>query len=287
MNGISNGDGSPVERSEAEEVPFVCGLFTYHREPAPDRVRQPGCPEMRPQVPRRRPLLRGRALNVIAPHSVVAVRRARCPGRTLSLAALLLALMAGASLLHACASGSDQPAGAAAPEATLPSEPVLPPGADGDLLQAAALGDIFRVEELLDEGADVNARTSTGATALMGALYNRFPRTAELLIARGADVNARSDRGRTALHQAAWEGYAEIATLLLRRGADPDARADDRTTPLMWAAMKGRVAVARVLIAGGADIDATSSAGATAESLALQSGHRDVARALQTADGKN
>ena len=213
------------------------------------------------------------------PHSVVAVLPPRRPCR-IRLAALLLLVLTGASLLHACASRSDEVRPRTTPEAT------LPPGPEGELLRAAAFGDIFRVSELLDSGVDIDARTSHGATALMGALYYRFPRTGELLIARGANVNARSDRGLTALHQAAWEGFTEVVAILLRKGADANARADDGTTPLMWAAMKGHDEVTRVLIASGADIGATSDTGATAASLALKSGHPDVVRVLQMAEGR-
>ena len=216
---------------------------------------------------------------MIESHSVAAVRRARRPCRIPALAALLLLMVTATSFLHACTSRPDG-ARPTTPEAT------IPPGPEGELLRAAAVGDIFRVDELLNSGVDINARTNDGATALMGALYYRFPRTAELLIVRGADVNARSGRGLTALHQAAWEGYAEIAANLLRKGADANARTDDGTTPLMWAAMKGHDEVARVLVASGADVGATSGTGETAASLALKSGHPDVVRVLQAAEGR-
>lgn len=217
---------------------------------------------------------------MIDTHSIAAVLPAQRSRRILALAALILLVMTMASLLYACASRSDE----ARPATT--SETTVPPGPEGELLRAAASGNIFRVDELLDAGVDVNARTADGATALMGALYYRFPRTGELLIARGADVNARSNRGLTALHQAAWEGYAEIVAMLLQKGADPNARSNDGETPLMWAAMKGHDDVARLLIANGADINATTDTGATAASLARNSGHPDIAGLLQAAEGR-
>jgi ankyrin repeat protein len=181
--------------------------------------------------------------------------------------AVPLLLLIAAPLLDACAPKSNQARPATETEAA------LPPGPEGELLRAAAFGDIFRVSELLDAGVDVNARTLDGATALMGALYYRFPRTAELLIARGADVDARSNRGVTALHQAAWEGYARIVAMLLQKGADPNARNKNGETPLMWAQMKGHDDVARLLIASGADINAATDSRATAASLAHSAGN--------------
>ncbi|MBK8210369.1 MAG: ankyrin repeat domain-containing protein [Rhodospirillales bacterium] len=140
----------------------------------------------------------------------------------------------------------------------------------------------LHVDELLDAGVDVNARTLDGATA-PGVPFTAGSQDGELLIARGADVNAHSNRGVTALHQAAWEDYAEIVAMLLQRGADPNARSNGGETPLMWAAMKGHDDVARLLIANGADINATTDTGATAASLARNSGHADIAGLLQAA----
>ena len=54
---------------------------------------------------------------------------------------------------------------------------------------------------LLDKGAEVNARSSGNATALMWAVAD-LPKVRQLM-ARGADVNVVSSSGRTALFLAA------------------------------------------------------------------------------------
>ena len=108
----------------------------------------------------------------------------------------------------------------------------MPEGRNGQLLSAAALGDIFSVEKLLNEGTDINARASNGTTALMGAAYAGYPRTTEYLILRGAQIDAQSTDGLTALHYAAGAGYTEIVGKLLDAGADPNAKSADGTTPL-------------------------------------------------------
>jgi ankyrin repeat protein len=46
-----------------------------------------------------------------------------------------------------------------------------------------------------------------------------------LLVGRGADVNARTKAGWTALHFAAREGYADVVELLLASGADVSVKA--------------------------------------------------------------
>ena len=52
------------------------------------------------------------------------------------------------------------------------------------------------------------------------------------LLERGADVNVRNHKGQTALHCAARAGFLDIVALLLDRGADVDATDDDGRTPL-------------------------------------------------------
>ena len=140
--------------------------------------------------------------------------------------------------------------------------PTLPEGMDGRLLSAAALGDIFSVEKLINEGADVNARASNGTTALMGAAYAGYPRTAEYLISRGAQIDAQSADGLTALHYAAGAGHTDIVGRLLDAGADPNMTSGDGTTPLMKATRAGREATVKRLVAGGAVTDSTSESGA-------------------------
>lgn len=78
------------------------------------------------------------------------------------------------------------------------------------------------------------------------------------LLDRGADVNVRNHKGQTALHCAARAGFVEIVALLLDRGADLNATDDDGRTPLA-AAMRSTVrdkariaAVIKLLEAAGA-----------------------------------
>ena len=55
------------------------------------------------------------------------------------------------------------------------------------------------VKMLLDAGAEINAQTNDGETALMTAArwYNR--KTIQLLIENGADVDIKDNEGKTAL----------------------------------------------------------------------------------------
>jgi ankyrin repeat protein len=87
------------------------------------------------------------------------------------------------------------------------------------LMYAAALPALDCVRLLLDGGADVNAATTNGSTALMWATGQ--PETVRLLIDHGADVNAKSRSGDTALLTATRRANAESMKILLARGANP------------------------------------------------------------------
>lgn len=95
---------------------------------------------------------------------------------------------------------------------------------DGDLLYMAAYGGFVEgVELLLGQGANPNAKISSGHSALMEAARDGNTRIVQLLLDAGADIHAKQDDGRTALHHAAERGRGATIRLLLDRGADPMA----------------------------------------------------------------
>jgi ankyrin repeat protein len=86
---------------------------------------------------------------------------------------------------------------------------------------ASQIGAASIIGSLIDAGADVNARTSTGATALMLAATSGQTDAVSRLLDRGADVNAtESTYGQTALMFAAARDRANVISVLMARGAD-------------------------------------------------------------------
>lgn len=98
-----------------------------------------------------------------------------------------------------------------------------------------------------------------------------LPSIAALLIQNGADVNARTDCGHTPMMIAAWVGSPQYVFLLLsQKGADVNARDDFGYTALIWATMRCKYDFMQDLLAANADVNATTPTGATALSLAMR-----------------
>lgn len=87
------------------------------------------------------------------------------------------------------------------------------------LWMAANSGRLEEVEQLLSEGADINARAGNGMTPLILASWNGHTKVVELLLRKGADVNAKTNIGSTALKLATERGHKKIIALLRKYGA--------------------------------------------------------------------
>ena len=187
-------------------------------------------------------------------------------------------------------------------------------GADLPLMDAVRAGDVEEVRALLVQGADPNAQTPDGSTALLWAAHredltiaelllraggragdaNRYGATAlleaattgnapmlALLLDAGADANTAMPEGETPLMRAARAGRADAVTLLLSHGAVVDVRETWRgQTALMWATVEGNTEAAGALLAGGADVHARSTGGFTPLLFAVRHDQRDTVRAL-------
>ena len=87
------------------------------------------------------------------------------------------------------------------------------------LIDASLNGHVEVVEALLAKGADINAKTKIGWTALIGASLKGHVEVVKLLLAKGADINATTEDGRTALMAASSKGHQEVVNLLKAHGA--------------------------------------------------------------------
>lgn len=142
------------------------------------------------------------------------------------------------------------------------------------------------VRMLLDAGAQVEARTADGFTALHTIAGIGCEPLARLVLERARAlgdeaaallVDAVSDYGTTSLHVAAWAGRVGMVALLIGAGADPDrpVRGRNSWTGLHYAAAVGNVDVAAAMVAAGARLDRLDEAGETPIDVAVR--HKQAA----------
>ncbi len=128
-------------------------------------------------------------------------------------------------------------------------------GAPFSLEVPVAQGDSVKAHELLDAGADPNARLPDGEPLLVWAAGHTSSRIVRLLLQHGADPQATAPDDWTALHAgvtARFEGVEDTITSLLDAGADINAPDQYGQTPLLIATALGQRRLARVLLERGA-----------------------------------
>jgi ankyrin repeat protein len=155
------------------------------------------------------------------------------------------------------------------------------------LVEATLYDDARPVRLLLNRGANPNARTKDGATALILAAGDLAK--VKALVEKGADVNAISTLGRTPLAVAAAQRDSfAIATYLIGHGADVNARDNSGdfltrgagSTTLMLAARSGDHRTVELLLAKGVDVNAAMTTGATALTEAISVRNAEAVRVL-------
>ena len=161
------------------------------------------------------------------------------------------------------------------------------------LFLAVIEGDTESLEDIIQQGVDVNARSATaGEEHAIGALhYAAFyghEDAVRVLLGAGADVNIRNANGYTPLHFAVPRGHVEVVRLLLDAGADVNALSSDGHSPIGGAVVRvwenGHLdqddeAMIEELVSSGADTRA-------ARSMAMEEGLTDVLDLLGGPEGQ-
>ena len=161
------------------------------------------------------------------------------------------------------------------------------PSLDREFIEAARKGDRAGVRAALDQGARVDARDQTGATALIAAAYANRIEVARLLIDAGADVNLKDETEQSAYLVATSEvgDDPRLLELTLQNGADVDAKDSYNGTGVIRAADRGHVEIVRRLLETDIEVDHVNRLGWTAllEAIILGGGdaeHTEVVRLL-------
>jgi ankyrin repeat protein len=160
---------------------------------------------------------------------------------------------------------------------------LLERGVPISLFEAAAIGDVQRARQMLDDQPELGASIShDGWTPLHLAAHFGQLAIVDLLLARGADVDSRSQNGlgNTPLHAALAGGHRATAQRLVEHRADVNAVEEGGYTPLHQAADLGDTEMVRILLERGARLDVVADDGQTPQDLARAKGHTAVAEEL-------
>ncbi len=156
-----------------------------------------------------------------------------------------------------------------------------------DLLHdAVSLGDLQKVQNLLEKGYDINAENEYGYTVLYFATVLEKPDVVKFLIAKGADVNAiSSGHGVTALHSTiGWQNL--IMEILLEHGANPNIPDAEELTPFHHLIRMNRGKEVKMMLNHGADVNFPDGDGLNAIELAKSCGFTDIVKLLENNEKK-
>jgi ankyrin repeat protein len=142
------------------------------------------------------------------------------------------------------------------------------------------------LQVLIDAGANVNAKSDEGKTALMIAASRFFQNEVKVLLGAKADVNVKDKNGWNALMFAAFSGFrkdefgahgdgmivwlkaTKIIEDLISSGIDANAQNNVGETALMLAVKAGTAHFAETLLANGAHPSIKDKKGRTAKDYA-------------------
>jgi len=183
------------------------------------------------------------------------------------------------------------------------------------LMQALHAGDVAKLQQVLEDGANPNHPLPDGSLPLAWAADSQSPELVIALLTAGAKPDAKTTlenfsplvtacqrgepavvvalldaganvkrataTGITPLALCAGNSSPDVVARMLKMGAKADAADDTGQTPLMWAAAKGQVDNIKLLLeADAAGINRTTQKGFTPLMFALASGNPEAPLAL-------
>ena len=124
------------------------------------------------------------------------------------------------------------------------------------LIEAAKKRDAAAAKKLIDGGAEISEKDSSGNTALHIAAGNGSYKMVKLLIDAGANVNSFGFNSAAPIHIASAAGDLKTVRLLVEKGANINLKDGSyNRTPLHWAARHNRIELMKYLIEKGALIN--------------------------------
>ncbi|KAG8196570.1 hypothetical protein JTE90_003583 [Oedothorax gibbosus] len=170
------------------------------------------------------------------------------------------------------------------------------PGEVREFHLAVMRNDIIRVQQLVEEGIDVNypwqssepPSVKDGSTPLCEAVSLNHRLIVEELINSGAYVNKPDNFGCTPLHKSSYHGRASLTATLIEAGADVQLCDQNLSTPLVTCAQNfiihNNVDTVRVLVEAGTNVNAPNRYGKIALHYAVMWGLGEITEVLLQAN---
>lgn len=175
------------------------------------------------------------------------------------------------------------------------------------LLKACQEGNETTVQQLLDDGADIDALDEDKCSPLFLACQNGLDNIAQLLLKKGAAINTCNKDGTSPLFIACKNGHEATVELLLKNDIDNYSSKEDRAhhvstlnkhehlqkniadinlcrktgaSPLLIACQEGHDNIVKLLLNNGADINLCTITDASPLFIACQNGHNSIVQLL-------
>jgi ankyrin repeat protein len=152
---------------------------------------------------------------------------------------------------------------------------------------AVLLGNERLAMILIAAGAHINAKGTTGRTALHYAVRDAHLEIIHFLIEKGSDLNARDAEGASPLDDAVWQGSLDTVAMLLAHGARLDEpETQTGATPINEAAFMGKATIVRYLLQFHPDLGIPDKRGYCPLDNAIRMRKEDSAQLLLEAEPK-
>jgi serine/threonine-protein phosphatase 6 regulatory ankyrin repeat subunit B len=152
---------------------------------------------------------------------------------------------------------------------------------DEQLIIAANKRDYGKLQEAVDNGANINVSNVRGITQMHAAVMSRNLQMVEWFASHGANPSLKTFAGDSALHDAAkLEDPDFLKSLLGARGCDVNVVNTLGSTPLMEAAAASRMDCVKLLLKAGAKVDIHSNQGSSALLMAATRHNYEMVKVL-------
>ncbi|WP_264686029.1 MULTISPECIES: ankyrin repeat domain-containing protein [unclassified Wolbachia] len=126
---------------------------------------------------------------------------------------------------------------------------------DQELLDAVKVGDMSKVRDSVNRGANVNTEDRDGNTPARNAVLKGHFGIFKYLVENGVSLEGKDHRCRPSICDASYSGNLDILKYLIGKGVDINESDNNGWTPLHFAAWRGYLEVANFLIEKGANIN--------------------------------